>query len=86
MKSTLLHAASKVVPDDQILVNMVSQRVRQLTFGARPLIAAPPGTGGADVALMEIAQGKLTYAAEPVKKAEVITFPVRALPKQAKAA
>ncbi len=90
MKSTLLHAALKVVPDDKILVNMVSQRVRQLTCGARPLITAPPGTGAADIALMEIAQAKLSYVAvtdaAPVE-AEVIAFPTRALPKKrAKAA
>jgi len=89
MKSTLLHAALKVIPDDKILVNMVSQRVRQLTSGARPLIAAPPGTGTADIAFMEIAQGKLTYIAvadaAPVE-AEVIAFPARSLSKRAKAA
>ena len=73
------------MPNDKILVNMVSQRVRQLAFGARPLIAAPPGTGAADLAFMEIAQGKLTYTTELVK-AEVIAFPASALPKNAKAA
>jgi DNA-directed RNA polymerase subunit omega len=89
MKSTLLQAAVKVVPDDKILVNMVSQRVRQLAFGARPLIAAPPGMGTADIALTEICEGKLSYSTvpdeEPVEP-QVIKFPARALTRQEKAA
>lgn len=89
MKSTLLQAAVKVVPNEKILVNMVSQRVRQLTFGARPLIAAPPGMGAADIALTEICEGKLSYTTvpdeEPVEP-EVIKFPARALTRQKKAA
>ena len=61
MKPELLKAASEVVPNQQILVNMVSRRVRQLTIGHRPLVEFAPGMGHADVALSEIANGKLTF-------------------------
>ena len=59
MKSKNIEAASKVVPEPQILINMVSRRVRQLNSGSRPLLETDPGEGLADVALREIAQGKL---------------------------
>lgn len=56
---------------------MVSQRVRQLSFGARPLVQVAPGTGAADIALTEITENKLTYAAlapEELAKPNVIAF------------
>ena len=61
MKAELVQAASKVIISPQILVNMVSRRVRQLTLGHRPLVVCAPGLGAADIALTEIANGKLTY-------------------------
>src|SRR6476646_10335205 len=38
MKAELVQAASEVITSPQILVNMVSRRVRQLTLGHRPLV------------------------------------------------
>ena len=61
MKAELVQAASKVITSPQILVNMVSRRVRQLTLGHRPLVVCAPGLGTADIALPEIANGKLTF-------------------------
>ena len=61
MKSNLVKAAAEVIPNPKILVNMVSQRVRQLCLGHRPLVEFVPGLGHADVALSEIAAGKLTF-------------------------
>jgi DNA-directed RNA polymerase subunit omega len=61
MKSHLVKAASEVIPNQQILVNMVSRRVRQLCIGHRPLVEFIPGLGHADIALSEIAAGKLTF-------------------------
>ncbi len=61
MKSELVKAASEVVHNQQILVNMVSRRVRQLTLGHRPMVEFVPGMGHADIALSEIANGKLTF-------------------------
>jgi DNA-directed RNA polymerase subunit omega len=61
MNAELVKAASEVVTNQQILVNMVSRRVRQLSFGHRPLVEFAPGLGHADIALTEIASKKLTY-------------------------
>jgi DNA-directed RNA polymerase subunit omega len=61
MKSNLVKAAAEVIPNPKILVNMVSQRVRQLCLGSRPMVEFVPGLGHADVALSEIAAGKLSF-------------------------
>lgn len=59
MKSELVEQASEIVPDPQILINVVSQRVRQLNMGRAPLINALPSMGAADIALTEIIEGKI---------------------------
>jgi DNA-directed RNA polymerase subunit omega len=61
MQSQLLEEALKVIPSPQLLVNVVSRRVRQLTAGHRPMIDAGPRMGFADIALSEIIEGKLTF-------------------------
>jgi DNA-directed RNA polymerase subunit K/omega len=61
MKPNLVKAAAEVIPNRKILVNMVSQRVRQLCLGYRPMVELIPGLGHADVALSEIAAGKLSF-------------------------
>ena len=70
MNSKLLAAASKVIPLTDLLVNVVSRRVRQLSLGHRPLVETPPGMGIADVALTEIIEGKLPSA--PVTKPDAV--------------
>lgn len=65
MKSELLVAASKVIPDQAILVNVMSLRVRQLALGHRPLVVHAPGMACADVALTEIIAKKLTFLLTP---------------------
>ncbi len=87
MNSTLLTAASKVIPLTELLVNVVSRRVRQLSLGHRPLVETPPGMGLADVALTEIIQGKLTSS--PVEKTvatDIALFPSVIADKKKKAA
>lgn len=59
MKSNLVEQASEIVPDPQILINMVSKRVQQLNTGRAPLIDALPSMGAADIALTEIIEGKI---------------------------
>ena len=61
MNSNLVKAAAEVIPNPKILVNMVSQRVRQLILGHRPMVEFVPGLGHADIALSEIAAGKLSF-------------------------
>jgi DNA-directed RNA polymerase subunit omega len=80
MNPDLVKAASEVIVNKQILVNMVSRRVRQLTLGHRPLVEYAPGLREADIALTEIATGKLTFEStlgqkENVVSAEVVEFP-----------
>jgi len=68
MNNQLLAAASKIIPDPKILVNIVSRRVRKLCNGSRPMVAAPFGAGFMDIALQEIAEGKLSF--RPSEKIE----------------
>ena len=79
MNSELVRAALGVVHSQQILVNMVSRRVRQLTIGHRPMVEFMPGLGHADIALTEIIQGKLSFeftaAQNGSAPAEVVEFP-----------
>ncbi len=64
MTSTLIDEAAEVIRDPQILINMVSKRVRQLNAGHRPMVDAGPFTSAGDIALMEIIQEKLALAPE----------------------
>jgi len=61
MKHTLVQDALKIVHSPQVLVNIVSKRVRQLGQGFRPLVSFDPKLTFMDVALKEIAEGKLGY-------------------------
>lgn len=61
MTSHLLDDASKIITSPQVLINVVSKRVRQLSQGHRPLIEVGPRMGLSDIALTEIIDGKLTY-------------------------
>ena len=47
-----------------VLVNVISRRVRQLTGGgatARPLVTETVGMGAADIAMLELIEGKLDF-------------------------
>ncbi|MGV3774294.1 MAG: DNA-directed RNA polymerase subunit omega [Verrucomicrobiales bacterium] len=66
MNSELTKLALAKVGNPNILVNIISRRVRQLNGGgggapARPLITETAGLGAADIALIEIAEGKIGY-------------------------
>ena len=62
MNSQFLDEASLVVTESQVLINMVSKRVRQLSAGSRAMVDIEGRMGLADIALAEIAQGKLVLA------------------------
>jgi len=79
LNSELCRKALEKVGNPNILVNLVSRRVRQLTSGggsaSRPLIPEAATMGAADIALTEIIEGKLSWemleepaAAEPAPK------------------
>lgn len=60
MNVELLEQARTRVPSVPVLVNMVSQRVRQLNEGQRPLVKpSSPDEDRLDIVLREIAEGKL---------------------------
>ena len=61
MNADLIEAASKIVPNHSILINMISRRVRQLSLGHRPLVEFVPGLRAADIALTEIINEKLSF-------------------------
>jgi DNA-directed RNA polymerase subunit omega len=61
MNNHLLEEALQHVPNQQVLVNIVSKRVRQLNQGSRPLVDAPMRAGFADIALQEVVEGKLAF-------------------------
>jgi DNA-directed RNA polymerase subunit omega len=89
MKPDLVQAAAAVIPNQQILVNMVSRRVKQLCLGHRPLVEFVPGLGHADVALSEIAAGKLVYESTLGQNganaaSQVVAFPGVIVEKKAK--
>jgi DNA-directed RNA polymerase subunit omega len=89
MKPHLVQAASRVIPSQQILVNMVARRVRQLCLGHRPLVEFLPGLGQADVALSEIAARKLIFESIPGENGknpgtQVVEFPGIVLEKKNK--
>jgi DNA-directed RNA polymerase subunit omega len=80
MHPVLLKSAASVIPNPQLLINIVRLRVRQLIRGHRPLIEATPGMGFCDVALSEVIARKLSYELAPGLKpdgsfAPIVTFP-----------
>ena len=65
MNSELCKQALAKVINPNVLVNLVSRRVRQLNSGAggssRPMILDVAGLGAADIALKEIVEGKMAW-------------------------
>jgi DNA-directed RNA polymerase subunit omega len=65
LNAELSKKALEKVKNPNVLVNLVSRRVRQLTSGggagSRPLIAEAATLGAADIALLEIIEGKLGW-------------------------
>jgi DNA-directed RNA polymerase subunit omega len=61
MTTQLLQEAALVIPNQQILINVVSKRVRQLSLGHRPMVETGPRASLSDIALKEIIAGKLTF-------------------------
>ena len=65
MNSELCRQAVLKVGNPNVLVNLVSRRVRQLNSGggalSRPLIMDTVGLGVADIALREILEDKISF-------------------------
>jgi DNA-directed RNA polymerase subunit omega len=65
-----LEQAKQKISNIPLLINVVSRRVRQLNAGQRPMVKPDhPHMDNVDIALKEIAEGKLT--------AEIVFTPAR---------
>lgn len=88
MNSELTKKALELVGNPSTLVNLMSRRVRQLTSGggglSRPLVEPPVGAGVADIALLEIIEGKITFEStqEEVSEAAAQASAGKAAPKR----
>lgn len=72
MNAELTKKALEKVGNPNILINLISRRVRQLNSGggalSRPLLADVGSMGAADIALTEIVEGKMGFEIpEPVE-------------------
>jgi DNA-directed RNA polymerase subunit omega len=61
MTTQLLQEASQIIPSPQLLINVISKRVRQLSLGHRPMVETGTRASLTDIALKEIIAGKLTF-------------------------
>jgi DNA-directed RNA polymerase subunit omega len=65
LNAELTKKALEKVGNPNVLINLVSRRVRQLNAGSgalsRPLVDAPPSMGVADIALLEIVEDKMSF-------------------------
>ena len=65
MNAILAKKALEIVKNPNVLVNLISQRVRQLNSGvggrSRPLVVDTDNLGSADIALREIIEGKMGF-------------------------
>jgi DNA-directed RNA polymerase subunit omega len=65
LNAELTKKALEKVGNPNVLINLVSRRVRQLNSGAgamsRPLIADAANLGAADIALLEIIEDKVGF-------------------------
>jgi DNA-directed RNA polymerase subunit omega len=65
MRDDYLRAALVVIDDPNILVNVISTRVKQLKRGSRALVVSLEKLSLEDTALREVAEGKISYELGP---------------------
>ena len=77
MNAEYVKKALEKVGNPNVLVNLISRRVRQLNSGggaiSRPLLADTGHLGVADIALLEIVEGKMGWE---IPELEELTRPV----------
>ena len=61
MRDDYLQAALLVIDDPNILVNVISRRVKQLKRGNRALVVSLEKLSAEDTALREVAERKISY-------------------------
>ena len=81
MNSEYCKQALAKVGNPNVLVNLISRRVRQLTSGAggssRPLLDNVQNLGAADIALLELIEGKMAYETPLIDKIQELPPPRR---------
>jgi DNA-directed RNA polymerase subunit omega len=68
LRDDYLKEAHKIITDANILINVVSRRVKQLKRGHRPLVESLEKLDPEDIALREIIEGKISYELVPATK------------------
>ena len=61
MRDDYIKEALRSVQDPNVLVNVVSRRVKQLRRGNRPLVESLEKLSSEDTALREIIEGKISH-------------------------
>ena len=61
MRDDYLKEAHKIIPDANLLINVVSRRVKQLRRGNRPLVESLEKLSLEDIVLREIIEGKINF-------------------------
>lgn len=86
MRSDLVEQASRLIPHPPLLINVVSQRVRQLNQGRAPMVdlTGRRKLGQADIALLEIIEGKIAFTGNGTRSDGVSDDSGEAKPKRRK--
>ena len=61
MREDYLEQAVQTIPDANVLINVVSRRVKQLRYSSRPLVESLERLDPEDIALREIIEAKIGY-------------------------
>jgi len=61
VRDDYLKQAQQIIQDPNILINVVSRRVKQLKNGKKPLVESLERLNPEDIALLEIIRGKITW-------------------------
>ena len=61
MRDEYIKAAAKKIEDPNVLINLVSRRVKQLKYGHKPMIESLERLSPEDIALREIIEDKLDW-------------------------
>jgi DNA-directed RNA polymerase subunit omega len=61
MRDDYIKEAQKVIPDSNLLINVISRRVKQLRRGSRALVESLEKLSPEDIALREVIEGKISF-------------------------
>jgi DNA-directed RNA polymerase subunit omega len=61
LRDEYLRDAQKIIGDPNVLINVVSRRVKQLKYGMKPMVESLERLEAEDIALREIIEGKLDF-------------------------